>query len=294
MSQSAPPASRHPTASALACSALGLQAEGEPHRGDATQCDMCGTHIAPGDLCTTIALPRTFFDFGHFPKHRSGLACGHCTVVARQSTLRHLQRSVVTADAVYGLGEDIHRAGFWLQPPKPPFFVILNKSTTGAYHYAWRTPVTLDDQLVYVNSDDVVVSVNRPKVLAALEAARILIERAQVLAVDDKDLAKQLVGGKGNSPFRVLYRAPTSEPAVNGAIAPWVSAMLSKLHTQEQALLRPHVQVLASCKVGEQMALSGFLKSKPLPPVPPPAFFIRGKATPAWQEKEARKAQPIV
>lgn len=268
-------ATRAPTASALACSALGLEAQGQPHEGAPAACDFCGVAIHAGDLCSPVTTSRSFFDFGAFPRSRSALACGHCAVVTRQEVLRHLQRAVVTADAIYNLNTDPARAGFWLDPPKPPFAVVLNKSTLGAFHYIWRTPVTLDARLVRVNVDDVVHGVNRAWVLAALDAARLLRERAHALAARDKEFGKLIAAGRANNPYRVLMRV--AAPATLGVLAPWVEQLMTRVSGDERSALRRQVDALTRCGRGELLALSAFLKAKPLAAQAPPTLVVRGQ-----------------
>jgi len=240
--------------SELAAQALGIKPLGTPHTGAACHCAMCGRPIAGGDLSMRKKLPKTFLDFPHL--RPSDWLCGFCVATTKQNTMRALQRCVITPKGVYPIGTDDARAWFWLSPPKPPFVVVINHSTTAAFHYFWRTPVTLDERLVAMNIDGVTYQVRRPLVLKALEHAAYLVEQIAKLAKKK---------GAMKSPFVVLSRDPSKSPrSSNGRLSPQALALAKTAPRCQEA-----VDFLSALSPGELIALSPMLKKKPATPIQP-------------------------
>ncbi len=240
--------------SELATKALGLKPVGQPQAHFACHCAMCARPIHVGDLSVRKELAKTFLDF---PQLRpSDWICGYCAVTTDQSVMRALQRCVITSDGVYPINTDDARAWLWLTPPKPPFSVVINHSTMAAFHYFWRTPVTLDERFVIMNVDGVIYEVRRHKLLKALEYGAYLIEQ-------DKNLEKKK--GMLKSPFVVLSRDPSkSARSANGRISP---AALALAKTDPQC--KEAVDFLAALAPGELIALSPMLKQSPATPTQP-------------------------
>jgi len=241
-------------ASELACLAAQLQPIGAAHVGADTVCAMCGRPITSG-------MPSARLDFGKsFQNHHwlthSDHQCGWCAQVQQQNVLRAFQRCVVTPHGVYNIGTDAARGWLWTNPPEPPFVIVINSNTTAAFHYIWRTPVTLDRRLLMVNFDGTVVAVRPEAIGKALECAEIL--RAAATAAGHAKTSF--------TPFQVLLRdAFNSQEAGHG--------QFSRV-TQELAMSDPACRVardyLASLWRGELVALASLLKKKPVPPLMPP------------------------
>lgn len=193
-------------------------------------------------------------DFGHLAQ--SDYLCGFCEATSKQSVMRELQRSVITPQGIYNLNTDDARAWFWLTPPEPPYAVVINHNTMGAFHYYWRTPVTLDNALVHMNVDGTVYQVRRHKVLKALECAKTLLEAAKALQTKRKEL---------KSPFVVLGRDAGSKPRSNhGRLAPEIQAM-----GRSSPQYRAEIDFLDNLGTGELIALSPMLKQTPATPQQP-------------------------
>ncbi len=240
--------------SELAASALHLAPEGLPHEGPDCVCAMCQRPLSAGHLSKKKELSRSFMDFGHLAK--SDFVCGYCAVTANQVAMRELQRSVICREGIYNLNTDDARAWFWLTPPTPPFAVVINHNTMGAFHYYWRTPVTLDVRVVNMNVDGVVYQVRRSAVLEAMEIADKLLLAYNTMAGKKKEL---------KSPFVMLARDPGSKPkSANGRLNPDLLAF-ANVHRQ----FLPDIEILDSLGTGELIALSPFLKQKPATPVQP-------------------------
>ncbi len=242
--------------SELAAKAMGLSPKGTPHAGEPCVCAMCQRAICPGDLSELKNLTRTFMDFQHLA--RSDYLCGFCAATIGQTVMRELQRSVITGEGIYNLNTDDARAWFWLTPPAPPYAVVINHNTMGAFHYFWRTPVTLDNRVVYINVDGTVYQVQRERILKALEHSKTLLAIISSLPAKGKRKAM-------NSPFGVLSRDPGTKARANHGRLVKEVADLAKTHPQCIEAIR----YLDTLGTGELIALSPMLKQKPAIPTQP-------------------------
>jgi CRISPR type IV-associated protein Csf1 len=239
--------------SELAARALHVAPEGTPLQGQSCTCAMCQRKIEPGQLANEMSLPKTFLDFEKIGL--SGMVCGWCKATTNQSVMRALQRCVVTQDAVYPLNTDDARAWFWNDPPAPPFAVVINHSTMAAFHYFWRTPVSLDRNFITMNVDNVIYQVNRDRVLKAIEHADALVKASQSLG--KKKILK--------SAFQVISRDPSKSPrASNGRLMATAKALGRT--DPELALASSYLEQLTP---GELIALSPLLKQNPATPTQP-------------------------
>lgn len=240
--------------SELAAKALGLEQTGQAHTSSACACAMCQRSIALGDVSCKLDLPRTFQDFEKLGA--SGFLCGYCAATTNQQAMRALQRCVITRDAVYPLNTDDSRAWLWSDPPPPPFAVVINHSTMAAFHYFWRTPVTLDQRFVVMNVDNVIYEVNRDRIAQALKCADMLVK-----ASEESGQKKEIL----KSPFIVLSRDPTKNARNSHGHLSHVAIALGKTSPQ----LGAAVDFLQSMTPGELIALSPFLKQNPATPIKP-------------------------
>lgn len=252
--------SRRLYASEIACQAASLAPTGHSHTGSDACCAMCGRAITQGMLATPNESPQSFSD--HHRLLVSNLICGWCNSIRKQDALRAFQRCVITPGGTYSMGKDESRAWFWLTPPEPPYALVINSNTTGAFHYVWQTPVTLDNRLVLGTVDGVNVQIRRTAMLKALEHAEMLKHR--LIEEGHK---------KGfNSPFQVLLRScfKASSPS-HGQIKNSVLDL-----AQKDAGCRSAVEFLKTLNSGELWALSALLKEKPVPPLAP--ALVQGAA----------------
>lgn len=242
--------------SELAAKSLGIAAEGTPYAGPACRCIMCRRPIEEGDLHVIWEAKRSFADF-----HKLGagnVVCGFCAATTEQSVMRNFQRAVITEHGVYEIGSDAQRAWLWLTPPEPPFAVVINHNITGTFHYHWRTPVTLDKDLIRANIDGTIYDVRRTRVLQALEHSKVLIAALSQHATTP--LKKEV-----KSPFVVLQRQPADVKSDHGLLRSDIRAL--RVHSPEYAGAINFLDTLAP---GELHALSPFLKQNPAEPITPP------------------------
>ena len=244
-------------ASELACSAAKLSPLGKPHTGDDTFCAMCGRPIVSGTPSLPRNFPRSFSD--HETLRPSDHVCGWCAVIAPQKILRGFQRAVITRDGVYNLNKDEARAWFWLTPPEPPFVVVIHGgSTMAAFHYVWRTPVTLDKRLVAVNFDGVIAHVKRASITGAV--ARLEVLRAHAVQEGQKKAP--------NTPFKVLDRGNFGNFASShGNLSDLTLSLADKYPACREA-----ADFFTSLSNADLTALSAILKATPVAPVMPPSL----------------------
>ena len=242
-------------ASEIATLALDIAPRGTAHSGADCHCCMCQRPIRAGDLSNQYTMPKTFMDFHEVSP--SNQICGFCMAIVDQNVLRNLQRAVVTPDGVYSLNKDSHRAWFWATPPKPPYVVVINHSTLGAFHYVWRTPVTLDNRLVWFNLDGRVMQARRGDLSLALSHA--------------KKITDLLNAGRKkspiNTPFLEVVRAGLSKGSSylkHGAFREDALAL-----GRENPSIAESLAFLRDLPPGDLMMLSPFLKDSPSEPEEP-------------------------
>ncbi|SFF33128.1 type IV CRISPR-associated protein Csf1 [Paracidovorax wautersii] len=237
------------TASDLACQALNVRPQGEPHRHGSTTCSFCGKAIHDGDPSAPFEPAKTFTDtLKTFP---SGVICGACaTVTSSQVMLRNFQRVVITNNGLYPIGTDANRAWLWMTPPEPPFVVVINHSTMGAYHYVWRTPVSMSKQLICANVDDTLMWIDQPALIEAVNVCREL-----------EMLMKQIGMKKAQ-----VWKSPSREGLGGGHGL--LSAAVHDLAARSPQV-QPKIDFLATLDAGVLVALASIIKSKPVDPVKP-------------------------
>ncbi|MBL8511959.1 MAG: hypothetical protein JNM52_09970 [Betaproteobacteria bacterium] len=121
----------------------------------------------------------TFTDFAALVAGQK-LCCGWCEATRDQSVMRELQRSVITSHGVYSIATDDARAWFLLTPPPPPFVAVLQtRSPTATFHLHWKTPVTLDQDLLQVRVDDRLLVIRRQVLMKALNDCQTVADEMQ-------------------------------------------------------------------------------------------------------------------
>lgn len=247
-------------ASELACSAARIAPVGEPYAGEPCFCSMCARTISDGTPAVKRDLPKSFSD--HETLRPSGHICGWCAAIVPQRVLRGFQRALITKEGVYNLNKDEARAWLWLTPPEPPFAVVIHGgSALAAFHYVWRTPVTLDKRLIAVNFDGTIAHVRHAAIEKSMQMLEVLRSHAA------KDGHKKPL----NSPFRNLDRANFANfNAGHGRLSDITLNLSSKFDACREA-----ANFFAGLNNAELTALSAILKAKPVAPVRPP--LLQGK-----------------
>ena len=243
-------------ASELATKALNIEPTGSPYVGEATSCTMCGKPIHEGDIATGASFGQSFNDFSFL--RGTGYVCGHCRATTEQKVMRKLQRCVITEGGCYSLNKDEHRAWFLLNPPEPPFAVVINQSSNflAALHMHWKTPVTTDKRVIQVNLGGAVLQLRHDIFLEAMGWCKDIA--AAVNAARPKAKKKERM----HHPFKVLNRDPLASGCMNNGVLLEDVNGLGAEH-------RPAVEKLRGLKLGELWALATMMKGKGVTPVRP-------------------------
>jgi len=216
--------------SRFACEALGLKPAGTPWRGETSlTCTLEGTEIAPGDWMDGWIPGQNFTDDTDLAA-RSGVISGWVSVFMRKPVMIKTQRCVFTTEGCYSLATDASRAWLLLTPPKPPWLAVIGDSTL--QHLVWRTPLTLDNDLMRIRlGKEAVLTIRRPFLLEALN--RIQDERARnpefrhgfvFLDREAKDAMHGIVRRDTPEELSKFFKTLT-----NGEI--WALAILAKANT---------------------------------------------------------------
>lgn len=245
-------------ASEMATKALGLSPIGEPWRGGEEQCAMCARPLQSGMLANPLRVSSAYTSF--LALTPSETVCGWCEVTRDQKCMRYLQRTLIREDGCYSLAKDAERAWMFLTPPKPPFAAVINQSSaTATFHLHWRTPVTVDANLLYVRLEERVLMIRRPVLLDALQWSE-----AVARALDEAPRKGSVATTTRHHPFISLSRGLDS-PA-HGALLPKALAL-----TGHQDLIH-HLQHLWP---GELWALATLAKANtPVAQAPPAVTAI--------------------
>lgn len=225
-------------ASEIAAQALNLSPRGTLHAGEDTCCAMCERAISVGDLSAKLRPSQSFTDWPSLSPSKH--LCGWCDVTTEQINMRPLQRAVITGEGVYPLNTDDSRAWLLLTPPKPPYVVVIsNRSVLGTFHLHWRTPVTLDNNLILVRTDDQLLRIRRPVLVQAMADSQELATLMHQARAEKK--SRKALNTGARHPFLALDRSLSDprhgrllEDAVAaGAHRPELLARLSQLSQGE-------------------------------------------------------------
>lgn len=121
--------------------------EVEEWRGEPTNCSHCARPIAAGSLYQSPKLGEFFSDTRDLAC-ASGVVCWQCTHLRKKTMLNGLSFTLVTKDAIYPIAKHENKAWLFLTPPAGPFLALHSSATM--QHLAWRTPVTLDNNLINI------------------------------------------------------------------------------------------------------------------------------------------------
>lgn len=241
------------SSSEMACRSVGLDPTGDPAE-TSSQCTFCGCDINPGDIALANPLKgKTSFMDDPSLATRSNYACGWCASLMPRQSMAALRSAVVTAEGAYPLNTDAARTWYFLDPPPPPHVAgITSLDPPINQHLFWRTPPTLDNDLLIVRFGNELFSIRRQRLLDAVKACR----RASQLLTE--------VNGKKTipHPYQSLDRKMTS--LSHGRFRD-DALKLERENTEMAELLT----FLRGCNSGEIWALSILAKTTPDEPLKP-------------------------
>lgn len=242
--------------------AFGVAPMGRPYQGEHTHCSMCGKPMKAGDLHETDkeAFGKSFNDRVHLSG--SMVVCGDCVAVKSYLLFPRVQKGVITQDGLYPLSTDAARAWFWLTPPEPPYLLVFNSKDYANMHYWWRVPMTMDNRLVHFSFDGRLASVERARLLKALEQAKRLTD---AMNEDAKAGAKKRAK---------VYESPFFSVTRDGVFKPKVASHANFLKEfwpvfEKRPDLEDAVRYLQGLSSAELFVLSAFLKKTPSAPEKP-------------------------
>jgi CRISPR type IV-associated protein Csf1 len=265
----------------IASASMRLDPIGAPHTGEDCACAMCQRPIVKGTPSLPKKFARTFCEFSQITE--SPFICGWCANLLSQDELRELQSCVITPHGRYSLGTDAARAWFWETPPPPPYVVVMNHSTTVVSNYVWRTPVTLDNRVVWANIDNTIHQIRRDRVINGLKHARRIVD------VYNAERRKNLI----QSPFARVSRSGVTSADGAGSHGRFSKEAYEALEETPDLLFS--FDYLDSLRPGELIVLAPWLKKSPSVAIEPDLKYDTAQERQAVrdQKKAAKEAEKL-
>lgn len=151
----------------LAAKASGFPLEADTVAEHDENCLFCGCDIKEGEPCNTAKIGRNFNDWPYVAKEDSDYLCQACKTLSQKIFLQKYSKSLITTEGFFGLAKADEQAQFLLDPPKPPFVVIL--SNQQQQHLIWKATVSLCSDHPVIRYGDREMMVDRKKVLQSAE-----------------------------------------------------------------------------------------------------------------------------
>lgn len=140
-----------------------------------THCSHCGIVIAEGEPYSPLKAGAFFSDTRDLAEGNA-LVCWRCVHLRSKVLMNGLSFTVTTKDNIYPIAKDVHKAWLLLAPPEPPFVAVHSSSTM--QHLAWRTPVTLSKDLIYLRYGPALYTIRPALLNRAMQIAESLSVRA--------------------------------------------------------------------------------------------------------------------
>lgn len=218
-----------------------------------TFCCMCGAPIKPGEEVTPSPLKgqAAFTDELSMAYATSRMACRWCTpFVAKgysKANMAIAANKVHTSEGSFVLTKDAERVAFFLQPPSPPYVVVLNEGTN-TLHHAWCAEVTLDNEQIAVRFGKQNLIIRHSKLMSAVGLCE---EAAQILNDSKSKTIKKVY----NHPYKSLDRNLTD--LNHGQFTN--QALELATHNPRMAEI---LDILSDNTLGETWALAALVKAK--------------------------------
>lgn len=262
-------------ASDLAVRGTRLKLDGVPWSGPATKCACCGKPVLPGDIAVRDKhrFGQSFMDGPALAARGSGAVCGACSALMSAKPLITLQCHVITEDGAFSLKKDVHRAWFLLTPPEPPWVAVV--SDTKQCHMIWRTPVTVDNNLMIIRFGARLFRIRRQRLIKAIDDCAIAVSALEARQIRDHGARKKSASdeiGNLKHPFIALSR--DMDRTSVGVLRPDVLALVDD--EQCDGELRAAINRLYDLTSGEIWALATLVKRKVEEPEHPDPIHLAG------------------
>lgn len=179
-------------------------------------CPLCGYEFSKGELghINPVRGSRTFND-AYSMRHTSDRdpVCSAClAMVSGNKFLQALSKAMATLDGLWPLAANADRAWWILDPPEPPFVMVVGTATQ--QHLYWRTPIAYSRDVFPIRVGSTVGYIRRPLLQRAVELiptflAAIDADRQQQPAYQKAKKSKnpsQKFASKSSHPFVRLDR----------------------------------------------------------------------------------------
>lgn len=209
----------------------------------AGQCTYCGTPHRGGDPVAPFAPKESFASWSALSCPGSSVICGDCAaVIGEQRLILQWGNAVASTDGLFKLADNISRAHFFLNPPKPPFAMAL--LTAKQEHVWWRAPVSHSVDMYSVRIGDRIMTIRR-----AVLAKAHNINRRLNAAISAKTKVKRQIG---------IYESLAREPGGSDATQNHgiIARHYMDLIRDDVPTLEADVAFLLTLSAGETWALS--------------------------------------
>jgi CRISPR type IV-associated protein Csf1 len=190
-------------------------------------CPMCGYRFAGGECGhpNPTLHSQTFNDAPSMLGSAYSPICGACNLMSQKKYMQALGKAVAARGGLWSLASNESRAWWLLNPPTPPFVMVVANATQ--QHLYWRTPVATSQDVFPVRIGTHVGLVRRRALAQAKELTQSML---------------QLMASASGDPARRARKRP---PAASRARHPFVSLDREMLDRQHGRLKAEALALLA-------------------------------------------------
>jgi CRISPR type IV-associated protein Csf1 len=222
-------------------------------------CNRCGRTIEKGEPCAVDLAGKSFTDHYDLVEQAGNETCQWCYAVKGKDIMTALGGTVVTSDGVFPFRSDANRAHFLLNPPEPPYLILINSEKISE-NLAWKAPVNHSKRIMLAQLGSQVLEIRTDVLKEAFSKCKRLRKMFEDADPDGK------VKALGASPFTSLDRKSLKEMS-HAQIQP---RFLRFAKDNEEA--RSIIKYLTDLTLGEYWALSCLVKTKETEPIKPEAI----------------------
>lgn len=238
---------------------IGVEPSAPQKSKNGSICNRCGRTIEKGDPCALDLGKKTFTDHYDLVENTGNETCQWCFTVNSKNIMMALGGTVVTSEGVFPFRSDANRAHFLLNPPEPPYLILVNSDKI-CEHLSWKAPLNHTKRIMLAQLGSQVLEIRTDVLKEAFSKCKRL--RKMFEEADPEGKVKAL----GASPFTTLDRKSLKE--MNHAQIQ--SRFLRFAKDNEEA--RSIIKYLTDLTLGEYWALSCLVKTKETEPVKPEAI----------------------